>query len=71
MTPGLDVKEFVYNEGGEVLWHDAVRNPELVVGWICVQPGDSVWQLMRADANWAARYSLVVKTKNYSLLRLK
>ena len=68
---GLDVKEFVYNEGKEVLWHDAARNPGLVAGWICVQPGDSVWQLMRADANWAARYSLVVKTKNYSLLRLK
>ncbi len=68
---GLDVKEFVYNEGREVLWHDAARNPELVVGWICFQPGDSIWQLMQADANWAARYSPVVKTENYSLLRLK
>lgn len=68
---GLDVKEFVYNEGGEVLWHDAVRNPELVVGWICFQPGDFIWQRMRADTNWAARYSPVVKTENYSLLRRK
>jgi hypothetical protein len=68
---GLAVKEFVYNEGREVLWHDAARNPELVVGWICVQSGDSIWQRMRADANWAARYSPVVKTENYSLLRLK
>jgi hypothetical protein len=68
---GLDVKEFVYNEGREVLWHDAVRNPELFVGWICVQPGDSIWQIMQADATWAAQYSPVVKTEHYSLLRLK
>ncbi|MBP1624700.1 MAG: hypothetical protein H6Q07_2720, partial [Acidobacteria bacterium] len=68
---GLDVKEFVYNEGREVLWHDAAKSPERVVGWLCFQKGDAVWQLVQSDANWAARYIPVVTTENYTLLRLK
>ena len=68
---GLDIKEFVYNEGREVLWHDAAKNPERVVGWLCFQKGDAVWQLVQSDANWAARYIPVVTTENYTLLRLK
>jgi hypothetical protein len=68
---GLDVKEFVYNEGGEVRWHEAAQNPERVVGWMCVQHGDAVWQLMQGKVNWAARYVAAVKTEHYSLLRLK
>ena len=69
---GLNVKEFVYNEGREVLWHEAARNPERVVGWICApNRGIPSGSSCSADANWAARYVPVVKTEHYSLLRLK
>ncbi|MDM7996127.1 MAG: hypothetical protein QUT30_10645 [Acidobacteriota bacterium] len=67
---GLPVKEFVYNEGGEALWHSAARNPEAVVGWLCTQPGDAVSRLIDRDANWAANYSIVVQTEHYKLYRL-
>ncbi len=68
---GLNVKEFVYNEGREVLWHQAVRNPALIVGWMCMRKGDVVWQLMQRDAGRASRFLPVVKTEYYTLLRLK
>ena len=68
---GLKVKEFVYNEGKEVLWHEAARNPERVVGWICYQEGDAVWQIMRRKKDWAACFTTAVKTEHYSLLRLR
>jgi len=67
---GLAVKEFVYNEGGEALWHSAARNPEAVVGWLCAQPGDAVSRLMDRDPNWAANYSVVVQTEHYRLYKL-
>jgi hypothetical protein len=67
----LKVREFVYNEGREVLWHEAARDPARVVGWMCVQKGDAVWQLMQRDAGWASRYVSVVKTEHYTLFRLK
>jgi hypothetical protein len=68
---GLAVKEFVYNEGGEALWHEAFSYPELQVGWLCAHVGDAVWEQLHIDPNWARAYALVVKTKNLSLYRLK
>jgi hypothetical protein len=68
---GLAVREFVYNEGGEALWHQAAQNPEPIVGWLCTQPGDQVSRLMDADSNWARNYIMVLKTEHYRLYRLK
>jgi hypothetical protein len=68
---GLAVKEFVYNEGGETAWHEAVQNPEPVVGWLCAQKGDGVWKLIQRDPNWAKGYSLAMSTKNYRLYKRK
>jgi hypothetical protein len=67
---GLDAKEFVYNEGGEELWQDAIGNPGRVVGWLCAQNGDAVGRMIKADPNWAGRFSVVLKTENYRLYRL-
>jgi hypothetical protein len=68
---GLAVKEFVYNEGGESAWHDAMQNPEPVVGWFCTQKGDAIWKLMQADPDWGRGYSLAMKNKSYSFYRRK
>jgi hypothetical protein len=68
---GLAVREFVYNEGGEVLWHMAAQNPERIVGWLCTQKGDQVSQLMDRDPNWASSYVMVLKMEYYRLYRLK
>jgi hypothetical protein len=68
---GLPVKDFVYNEGGEVLWHKAMRNPAQEVGWLCAQKGDAVWERLQVDPNWADEYALAVKTELFSLYRLK
>ncbi len=68
---GLAVKEFVYNEGGEVLWHRALQNPAQHVGWLCAQKGDAVWARLQVDPNWADAYALAVKTEYFSLYRLK
>ncbi len=68
---GLNVKEFVYNEGGETLWHEALRNPAKQVGWLCAQTGDAVWERLQVDPGWAGEYSLAVKTESLSLYRLK
>jgi len=67
----LPVREFVYNEGRDSLWHSAVRHPEQEVGWVCSQKGDSVSELVRVDPCWLHRYSLAVKTENLSLYRLR
>lgn len=68
---GLPIKEFVYNEGGGVYWHKAVRNPVQQVGWICSEKGDTVWQRIEVDSRIPAAYALVVKTEYLSLFRLK
>jgi hypothetical protein len=68
---GLNVKEFVYNEGGESAWHDAELNPEPVVGWLCMQKGDAIGHLIEADRHWNNGYALAMKTGNYSLYRRK
>jgi hypothetical protein len=67
----LAVKEFVYNEGGEVLWHEALKNPKQQVGWLCSQKGDAVWERLQVDPNWAGEYALAVKTEYFSLYRLR
>jgi hypothetical protein len=68
---GLAVKEFVYNEGGEVLWKRAIENPEREVGWLCAQKGDAVWERLQVDPEWADAYALAVKTKHFLLYRLR
>jgi hypothetical protein len=67
---GLAVKEFIYNEGGEALWHEAARDPAPIVGWLCTQKGDSIWKLIEADPNWAGRYAIALQTEHYRLYRL-
>ena len=68
---GLAVKEFVYNEGGEVLWHEANRNPEQYVGWLCMAKGDAVWAHLQAAPDLFGAYAPVLKTDFFSLYRLK
>jgi len=68
---GLNVREFVYNEGGEKLWHQALRNPAKQVGWMFSETGDVVWKRLQVDPEWAAEYSLALKTENFSLYRLR
>ncbi len=68
---GLNVREFVFNEGGGKLWHEALRNPSKQVGWLCAETGDAIWSLLQVDPDWAHGYSLALKTENFSLYRLK
>jgi hypothetical protein len=67
---GLNVREFVYNEGGERLWHEALRNPAKQVGWLFSEKGDAIWKRLQVDPDWAGGYSLAVKTESFSLYRL-
>jgi hypothetical protein len=67
----LAVKDFVYNEGGEALWHEAIKHPESQVGWLCAHTGDVVWEQLQVDPDWARAYALVVKTEYLSLYHLK
>jgi len=68
---GLAVKEFVYNEGGEVLWHKTIQNPEAHVGWLCALKLDAVSEQLQVDPDWAGAYALVVRTESLSLYRIK
>jgi hypothetical protein len=68
---GLDVKDFIYNEGGETLWHAAMHDPTKQVGWICSQQGDAIWDHVQVDPGWTAGYALAFKTEHFSLYRLK
>jgi hypothetical protein len=68
---GIAVKEFVYNKGGEALWHRAVKSPEQHVGWICTQKQDAVWAHLTVDPDWARAYALVLETRHFCLYRLK
>jgi hypothetical protein len=68
---GLPVKEFVYNEGGDMRWHQALENPERQVGWLCSETGDAIWEYMQVDPHWAGAYALAVKTKYLSLYHIK
>jgi hypothetical protein len=68
---GLAVREFVYNEGGELLWHRAIQNPETEVDWLCAMEGDAVWKRLQVDSGWAGAYDLAVKTESLSLYRIK
>ncbi len=67
---GLAVKEFIYNEGGEMLWHKAVNDPERHVRWMCAEKGDAVWAHLSGDPEWARAYSVVIRTERFSLYRL-
>jgi hypothetical protein len=67
----LPVKEFVYNEGGGTYWHAALRNPVREVGWLCAENGDAVAEHMRINPDWAAGYSIAMRTESYSVYRLK
>ena len=76
---GLAVREFVYNEGGEVLWHKAMQNPETIeigarrtpADWLCATRGDAVWKQIQMDPGWAGAYAPVVKTESLHLYRIK
>ncbi len=68
---GINVKEFVYNEGGETFWREALRDPASQVGWLCSQTGDAIWERLQVDPGWAREYALAVKTEHFSVYRLK
>jgi hypothetical protein len=68
---GLNVKEFVYNEGGETVWHEALKNPVKHVGWMCSEQGDAIWERLQVDPDWARAYVLALKTEHFSIYRLK
>ncbi len=68
---GLNVREFIYNEGGKTLWNKALRNPGQQAGWLCAQTGDEIWTRLQIDPGWAAEYSLALNNKYYALYRLK
>jgi len=68
---GLNAKEFIYNEGGEKLWHRALNNPAAEVGWLCLEQGDAIWKQLQVDPRWADEYALAVKTEHFSLYRLR
>jgi hypothetical protein len=68
---GLPVKEFVYNEGGEKLWNEALQNPAKQVGWICMQKGDAISERLQIDPKWLDEYSLALKTEYFSVFHLK
>lgn len=68
---GLNVREFVYNEGGETVWHEALRNPAKYVGWMCSEKGDAIWERLQVDPDWVREYALALKTEHFLLYRLK
>jgi len=68
---GLGAKEYVYNEGGGWFWHEAMQNPKSVVGWLCAQQGDDVWQRLQENPGLTDGYALVLKTEFFSLYRLE
>jgi hypothetical protein len=68
---GLNVKEFVYNEGGETVWHEALKNPAKHVGWMCSEQGDAIWERLQVDPDWVRAYVLALKTEHFSIYRLK
>ena len=68
---GLNVREFIYNEGGKMLWNKALHDPGQQAGWLCVQMGDELWTRLQIDPGWAADYSVALKNKYYSLYRIK
>jgi len=67
---GIEIREFVYNEGQQKEWVKALRNPAQEVGWICMEKDDELWNLTRVDPHWADMYSLAVQTRNYRVYRL-
>jgi len=67
----LNVKNFVYNEGGEIAWHEALRSPSKQVGWMCTETGDAIWERLQVDPGWAAEYALALKTEHFLLYRLR
>jgi hypothetical protein len=68
---GLNVREFVYNEGGETVWHEALKNPSKHVGWMCSEQGDAIWERLQVDPGWVREYALALKTEHFSIYRLK
>ena len=68
---GLPLRNFVYNEGADRHWQQALRAPETEVGWLCAEKGDDVWEWLRIDPRKVAGYSLALQTENFLLYRPK
>jgi hypothetical protein len=66
----IPVKDFIYNDGRGAHWHKAVKDPVHNVGWLCVEKGDAVWQVIQNVPVIREKYFPVVKTENFSLYRL-
>jgi len=67
---GLPIRTFIYHEGNGTEWGRAVADPGRAAGWILSEEGDEIWSLLQVDPDWADGYSLAVRTKSYTLLRL-
>ncbi|NLT34234.1 MAG: hypothetical protein GXX81_12455 [Acidobacteria bacterium] len=68
---GLRVSEFVYNDGEGRWWHRALADPVRVVGWLCAQKGDAVWERIMMDPRIRTHYTVAVDTEHLALYRLK
>jgi hypothetical protein len=66
----LPLREFIYNEGNPSRWRVALRAPERSAGWVCVQKGDELWELLQVDPHRLDGYSLVVHNDWLSLYQL-
>jgi hypothetical protein len=67
----LPVREFLYNEGERQHWSKALEAPHRVVGWMCMEIGDELWNVLQIDPKKTDRYSLAVKTENLRVYRLR
>jgi hypothetical protein len=63
----LPLREFIYNEGDPERWGEALRSPERSAGWLCVQKGDELADLLLVDPHRLDGYSLVVRNEWLSL----
>jgi hypothetical protein len=68
---GLPIREFLYNEGERRHWREALREPHQAAGWMCMEIGDELWNLLQIDPHKTDRYSLAVKTENLRVYRLR
>jgi hypothetical protein len=66
----LPLREFIYNEGDPARWRDAIAAPGRSAGWVCVQKGDELWDLLQVDPHRLDEYSLVVHTDWLTLYQL-
>ena len=68
---GIPVRKFIYNEGQQKEWVAALQHPWQEAGWIVMEKGDELWNLLQVDPRWTDMYALAVQTDSYRLYRLQ